>query len=245
MKKFLLASCLLLFAALVPVYGQQLTYTQSIGPVSALVACTASAGVNTSSANAPCGGQGGMFQNSLVTSHTVSWTVVATVSTCTLELEQSSTGTGSWTLLGTQQTCTSSGVYTVSTSAAYVRFNINSLTTTGSGSIVVNYLGQIGAPPANLLSSVINCGTATACAPAFNAGTFRVVYGQCTAVTATTCTITAIAPPFTSSSSYACAVSDATTAANGALKVTYASSSSFVITTSSSSDVFNWMCWGT
>jgi len=245
MKKFLAISCLLLFSALA--YGQQnnTVYTQSLGPVSNTSGCTAAAGVNTSAAISPCGGQGGMYQNSLVTTMTLSWTVVATVSACTVELEQSSTGTGSWTLLGTQQTCTSSGSYTATVNAAYVRFNINSLTTSGSGSIVVNYFGQVGNAPLSLLSSVLYCGTATACSPVFNSGTFRIVYGQCTAAAATTCTVTAIAPAFTSSTSYACMASDQTTAANGALKITYASSSSFVITTSSSSDVFNWMCWGT
>lgn len=244
MKKFILASCLLLFSVIA--YGQQTVYTQSIGPVSNGTGCTAAAGVSTSAAIAPCGGQGGMFQNSLVTVHTISWTVVSTVSACTLELEQSTTGTGSWTLLGTQQTCTSSGTYTAAVSAPYVRFNINSLTTSGSGSIVINYFGEVqNSTPQTILTSVLYCGTATACSPSFNTGTFRIVYGQCTASAATTCTVTGIAPAFTSSSSYACVASDATTAANGALKITYSSSSSFVITTASSSDVFNWMCWGT
>lgn len=246
MKKYILALCLLLLASLA--YGQQTVYTQSLGPVSSLVACTAAAGVNTSVTITPCGGQGGMFQNSLVALHTLSWTVVATVSTCTLELEQSTTGTGSWTLLGTQQTCTSSGTYTATISAPYVRFNINSLTTTGSGSLVVNYFGQVSTNfIQDPLTSVINCGTATACVPAFNSnGTFRMVYGQCTAAAATTCTVTAIAPAFTSATSYFCVASDATTAANAVLKITYASSSSFVITdANSSSDVFNYLCWGT
>lgn len=246
MKKFILLNCLLFLSVLS--FGQQTVYTQSLGPVSSLVACTAAAGVNTSVTITPCGGQGGMFQNSLVNVQTISWIVVATVSACTIELEQSTTGTGSWTLLGTQQTCTSSGTYSATVSAPYVRFNINSLTTTGSGSLVVNYFGQVSTNfIQDPLTSVINCGTATACVPVFNSnGTFRVVYGQCTAVAATTCTITAIAPAFTSSTSYFCTASDATTAANGALKVTYASSSSFVITdANSSSDVFNWLCWGT
>lgn len=244
MKKFILASCLLLLASFA--YGQQTQYTQSLGPVSSLVACTASAGVNTTAALSPCGGQGGMFQNSLVTTHTISWTVVATVSTCTLELEQSTTGTGSWTLLGTQQTCTSSGVYTATVSAAYVRFNINSLTTTGAGSIVVNYFGQINTSlPQNLLTSVINCGLTTTCVPVFNTGTFRLIYGSCTAVGATTCTVTAIAPAFTASTSYFCTASDATGATAAALRISYASASSFVITGTSSSDTFNYLCWGT
>lgn len=244
MKKFILASCLLLFATLA--YGQQTQYAQSLGPVSAFVACTASAGVNTSSTITPCGGQGGMFQNSLVTVQNISWTAVATVSTCTLELEQSTTGTGSWTLLGVQQTCTSSGNYTVTANAPYVRFNINSLTTTGVGSLVVNYFGQLNASaPLSPLTSVINCGTVPTCVPVVNSGTFRIVQGKCTAAGATTCTPASIAPAFTSNTSYGCWVSDETTAANAALKITYSSGSSFVITTTSSSDVFDWVCAGT
>ncbi len=229
----------------VALQGQSLQtiYTQSLGPVSS-VACTASTGQVTDSTVSPCGGQGSMFQNSLVTSMTLSWTSVSTVSACTLQLEQSTTLAGTYTALGTAQTCTSSGTYTASVSAAYVRFNITALTTSGNGSLVVNYYGRIGNAATNPLSSVIGCGTSTACSPTFPSN-FRFVYGQCTASSATTCTVTAIAPAFTGTTSYFCAASDATTAANGALKITYASSSSFVITTTSSSDTFNWLCWGT
>jgi hypothetical protein len=242
MKKFLSLLVLLFCTSLMYSQGPQTIYTQSYGPVSSLVACTAAAGVNTSATISPCGGEGGMYQNSLVTVQTINWTVVATVSTCTLELEQSTTGTGSWTLLGVQQTCTSSGSYTVTANAPYVRFNINSLTTSGSGSLTVNYFGQI-ATLAGPLPSIINCGTATACVPSANTGTFKVVYGTCTASAATTCTVTAL--PFTATASYNCTASDATTAANGAFKLTNASASSFVITTTSSSDAFNWVCVGT
>src|ERR1700684_1750653 len=88
-------------------FGQQTTYVQSLGPLTSTAGCTASTGTNTSVSISPCGGQGGMFQNSLVLSHTLTWTSVATVSTCTIQLEQSTTGTGTWTLLGASQTCTS------------------------------------------------------------------------------------------------------------------------------------------
>lgn len=222
----------------------QTQYVQNLGPVNNGTGCTAATGVATSAAIAPCGGQGSMFQNSQVTSMTLSWTAVATVSSCTIQLEQASTLNGTYTLLGTAQTCTSSGSYTASLSAAFVRVNITALTTSGNGSLVFNYFGQIGNTPANVLSSAINCGTSTACSPVFTTA-FRLVYGSCTAAAATTCTVTGIAPPFTGTTSYFCAASDATTAANGALKITYSSSSSFVITTASSSDTFNWLCWGT
>lgn len=243
-KLMMLLGSVLLLGMCIPAQAQQTLYQQSYGPVASLVACTAATGAATTVASFPCGGEGSMFQNSLVTSHTLSWTSVATVSTCTMQLEQSSTATGTYTLLGVAQTCTSSGTYTVSTSAAYVRVNITALTTTGVGTLTFFYTGQIGNTPANVLSSAMFCGTATACAPTFQTAA-RIVYGQCTAAGATTCTPTAIAPPFTSTTSYYCFVSDQTTAANAALKVTYASSSSFVITTTSSSDVFNWICVGT
>lgn len=246
MKKFLafLVSVFLVCSFIPQLQAQQNStqYIQSLGPVSALVACTAAAGVNTSASISPCGGQGGMFQNSLVTVQTLNWTVTATVSACTIELEQSTTGTGSWTLLGVQQTCTSSGSYAVTANAPYVRFNINSLTTTGSGAIVVNYFGQV-ASITTAVPTIIYCGTSTACTPSANVGNLKIVYGTCTASSATTCTPTAL--PFTSTSSYNCTASDATTAANGAFKLTNASASSFVITTTSSSDAFNWVCVGT
>jgi hypothetical protein len=239
-KALLLSSAIGLMLGMA--FGQQTTYVQSLGPLTSTAGCTASTGTNTSVSISPCGGQGGMFQNSLVTSMTLSWTSVATVSTCTIQLEQSSTGTGSWTLLGTSQTCTSSGTYTATLSAAYVRVNITALTTT-TGTFQFNYFGQIGNTPQNVLSSFISCGTAAACSPVFTTNA-RIIYGSCTAAAATTCTVTGIAPAFTSSTSYYCQASDATTIAT-TFKITYASSSSFVFTTTgSTSDVFNWICEG-
>lgn len=220
--------------------AQQTQYVQSYGPVTSVVACTAAAGVNTSAAIAPCGGQGGMYQNSLVLSHTLTWTSVATVSTCTIELEQSSTGTGSWTLLGTQQTCTSSGTYTFIGTAAYVRVNITALTTT-TGTFQFNYFGQIGNNP--LVGELMLCGTAAACSPTFGI-VGRIVFGSCPASSSTTCVVTGINPAFTATTSYFCNVTDNTTAANNALKVTNTSTSSFTITTTSSSDVFSYTCIG-
>lgn len=243
-KLMMFLGSVLLLGMCIPAQAQQTLYQQSYGPVASLVACTAATGAATTVASSPCGGQGSMFQNSLVTSHTLAWTTVATASTCTMQLEQSSTASGTYTLLGTAQTCTSSGTYTVSTSAAYVRVNITALTTTGSGTLTFFYTGQIGNTPTNVLSSVMFCGTATACVPAFQTAA-RVVYGQCTAVGATTCTVTAIAPAFTSSTSYYCTVSDQTGVTAATLRVSYASSSSFVITGTSSSDTFNYICVGT
>jgi hypothetical protein len=242
-KSLLLVPVILLMFGMAQGQQLQTVYTQSLGPVSALVACTAATGVATSVAIGPCGGQGSMFQNSLVTSMNLSWTSVATVSTCTIQLEQATTLTGTYTLLGTAQTCTSSGIYTATVSAPYVRVNITALTTTGSGSLVFNYFGQIGNTPQQVVASVVSCGTTTACAPVFQTNA-RVIYGSCTAAAATTCTVTAITPAFSGTATYFCNVTDTTTAANNALKVANASASSFVITSTSSSDTFNYVCLG-
>lgn len=228
--------------------GPVQNFVQNYGNLSSTAGCTASTGVATSSTISPCGGQGSMFQNSLVSTHTLSWTAVAgtgAVSACTVQLEQATTLTGSYTALGTAQTCTSSGTYTtpVASIANYVRINVTALTTTQNAYVNITYFGNVGNTPANVLASFISCGTATACSPTYQVGA-RLVYGSCTASAATTCTVTAISPPFTSSTSYFCAASDATTQANGAFKLTYNSSTSFTITTTSSSDTFNWMCWG-
>jgi hypothetical protein len=147
MKRFILASLLLLLSSVAcfAQFGPN-PYLQSIGPVPSLVACTATAGQTQTAATFPCGGYNGMYQNSLITSHFVSWTAVATVSTCTFEFETSSNGT-TWVIMtGTAiQPCTSSGSYSVSAqSAAYVRINILSLTTTGSGTIQLNYNSNSG-----------------------------------------------------------------------------------------------------
>jgi hypothetical protein len=219
-------------------------FVQSFGPISALTACTAATGVATSIVNTPCGGQGSMFQNSLVTSMTLNWTDVATVSACTIQLEQSTTLTGTYTLLGTAQTCTSSGSYTATLSAAYVRVNITSLTTTGSGSFQFNYYGQLAQAPQSILTSASYCALAV-CVPAFQTN-FRIVYGICTAAASANCVVTGIAPPFTSVTSFVCTAANQTTAANYVEEVANTSTSSITITAAnSSSNPFGWQCSGT
>lgn len=89
-----------------------------------------------------------------------------------------------------------------------------------------------------------DCGNNTTCSPTTISSTVKIVKGICTASSATTCTVGSM-PAFTSSSSYVCNVTDGTTAANNALKITYVSSSSFTITTTSSSDAFSYACIGT
>lgn len=240
----LFLSAVLLLGMCTPAQAQQTLYQQSFGPVASLVACTAATGVATTAVNTPCGGQGSMFQNSLVTSHTLSWVVVATVSTCTIQLEQATTATGTYTALGTAQTCTSSGTYTATINAPYVRVNITALTTTGSGTLTFFYTGQIGNTPANVLSSVMNCGNVAACSPSFVTNA-RFVYGTCPTTATTTCTVTGIAPAFTSGTSYFCAITNASSVTAGTLFVTYVSASSFTITGTSSTSNFNYLCYGT
>jgi hypothetical protein len=105
-------------------------------------------------------------------------------------------------------------------------------------------------PDSGVATSTINyavftdCGNATTCAGTTVSSTVKLVKGICTASSATTCTVASI-PAFTSSTSYVCNVTDGTTAANNALRITYVSSSSFTITTTSSSDAFSYMCMGT
>jgi hypothetical protein len=246
MKRF---TMLLLTCALLSVFAVgQTTFTQSFGPNSSIAGCTAAAGVATSSIISPCGGQGAMFENANVTLHTVTWTAVAgtgAVSACTLELETSAAGSTFVLMSGSaQQTCTSSGSYTfVGGAANYVKINLNALTTTGTANVTINYSGTVTNPA---LGFAVNCGVSNSCAAPANVQNLKIVYGSCTAAAATTCAQTGIAPAFTSSTSYFCAASDATTAANAVFKITYVSGTAFTITDSnSSSDVFNWICWGT
>jgi len=219
----------------------QAQFNQTYGKVSS-AACTATAGQTKVSTTTPCGGLTGMLENSNITVHSVSWVTVATTSACTLELETSSDGVTYVLMSGSAiQTCTSSGAYTfVGGAAKYVRMNLLSLTTTGSGGVTIRYAGNVRPVP---VGSVTNCGVSNSCATPVSVPNLRFVYGTCTASSATTCAQTGIAPAFTSSSSYFCTLSDATTA--NAFKITYVSSSAFTITTASSSDVFNWICWGT
>ena len=87
-----------------------------------------------------------------------------------------------------------------------------------------------------------SCGTLTACALTVPVKPITVT-GTAAASSATTVTVTAL--PFTSSTSYVCAASDQTTAANGSFKIANASASSFVLTdTNSNSDTFAYICIG-
>lgn len=90
------------------------------------------------------------------------------------------------------------------------------------------------------------CGTTSTCAATNTTGTLKVVSGQAPLVSGTpsTVTITGI-PAFTSTTSFACTVTNMTTAANSALKVVNTSASSITITGPNTlSDVLAYVCVG-
>jgi hypothetical protein len=90
--------------------------------------------------------QGPMLQNSNVSNHTLTWTVTNSVSACTVKLETSPDNVTWSTMSGSAtQTCTSSGTYTFAgVSAVYVRFNVATLTATGT--VQINYYGYTSVP---------------------------------------------------------------------------------------------------
>lgn len=181
-----------------------------------------------------------------VSVHTVVWTVTGSVSGCTLQLETASTTSFSLMSGSVAQTCTSSGSYTFSgVSANFVRVNLTTYTTS-TGSLSINYYGY-QPNPVSAGAMITSCGVATtlvACANTVSQAT-RIVYGTCTAASATTCVVSGIAPAFTGTTTYSCSVTDQTTAANNALKVANTSTTSFTITSTSSSDIFSYVCVGT
>ena len=92
-----------------------------------------------------------------------------------------------------------------------------------------------------------DCGTAAACSATNISTTLKIVKGSAPLVSGTpsTVTISGISPAFTSSSSYVCTLTDATTATNNLLKVANVSGSSFTITGPNTlTDVINYICAG-
>lgn len=93
---------------------------------------------------------GAMYQGGNVVQHVVTWIATSgtgSVSTCTVQLQTSSTG-ASFSNVGTAQTCTSSGSYAYTGAGAnYVQLNITSPAMTGTATVQINYYGytnQIG-----------------------------------------------------------------------------------------------------
>lgn len=75
--------------------------------------------------------------------HRLSWSPLDTVSTCTVKVEQSVSGTGGWSDLIAEQTCTSAGALSTSTAgyANYVRITVTALS--GGGTVTASYMGWI------------------------------------------------------------------------------------------------------
>lgn len=94
---------------------------------------------------------------------------------------------------------------------------------------------------------LISCATTSTCANTALGTTARIFFGSAPLVSGTpsTVTISGISPAFTSTSSYVCTVSEATTATNNLLKVVNVSSSSFTITGPNTlTDTINYQCTG-
>ena len=251
MKKFLwFLACFALMLAASYAPAQVQTFAQSYGPISAVgaAACTAATGVSTGGTAGVCGGQGAMFENALITIHTLTWTSVAgtgSVSSCTVQLESSAVGATFVAYSGgASQTCTSSGTYVVATAGAnYVKFNVTALTTTGTATVAFNYYATTAPAPVNIVELCSGSQAASIACTLTGATGNKVVYGQLQNSSSTTLTVTGL--PFTSSTSYACGVTDITTAANNALKITYTNGGQFILTTTSNSDFFSFVCAGT
>lgn len=104
-----------------------------------------------------------------------------------------------------------------------------------------------GTLTAGNIAAMQSCGTTTTCSATAIATGARIVFGSAPLVSGTpsTATITGISPAFTSSSTYFCTVTNATTATNNLLKVANVSGSSFTITGPATiTDVINYQCIG-
>lgn len=91
------------------------------------------------------------------------------------------------------------------------------------------------------------CGTTAACAGTAQTAA-QLVYGSValTSGSPSTATITGISPAFSSNTSYKCALSNETAAANNLLSISYVSGSSFTITGPNTiTDVIGYVCIGT
>lgn len=94
--------------------------------------------------------------------------------------------------------------------------------------------------------TLVDCGTTTTCAnTATTSG--RVIIGAValSSGTPSTATVTGISPAFTSTATYRCAITEATTATNNLLKIVNTSSSSFTITGPNTlTDTISYVCAG-
>lgn len=95
------------------------------------------------------------------------------------------------------------------------------------------------------VSLVDSCGTTVACAGT-NMSSVKMVYGSAPLTSGSPSTATLTGLPFTSSTTYNCSATDATTATNNLLKVANASGASTVITGPATiTDTISYVCVGT
>jgi hypothetical protein len=191
---------------------------------------------------------GGAFENSVAQTHILTWTDVATVSACTVQLE-TSTDDVTYTLMtgSAAQTCTSSGFYNFSGVAAkYVRVNFTALTISGGGSVSWTYSALPAATRSSGTPYVSFCGAtsgATVNCANVNPGTNAHIIGG-SATLASNASVVTFAPGFTSTATFTCVGNDITTRANP-VQVALTSATSVTITnTTGASDVIQWMCVG-
>lgn len=124
---------------------------------------------------------------------------------------------------------------------------ITSTLATGTAPLVIASTTTVPNLTASNHPKVQSCGTTSTCA-ATALTSVQIVIGSVPLVSGTpsTATITGISPAFTSSSSYVCSLTEATTATNNLLKVANVSGSSFTITGPATvTDVVNYQCIGT
>src|SRR3990172_191990 len=125
MKRLLLVLLLLPLVAL-----QVRAQTQSANQVQTFTAVTSSGALGLAGSNTHF--------------HTLQWWGFGTLTTCTIIVEQSATGTGGWTDLITAQTCTSNGSATIPGTPNFVRMTMTALT--GGGTLTARYSGYMSAP---------------------------------------------------------------------------------------------------
>jgi hypothetical protein len=97
-----------------------------------------------------------------------------------------------------------------------------------------------------LAVSAVSCGTTTTCAATVTPG-LKIAFGSValTSATPSTAVVSSI-PAFTSTSSFTCVATEATTQANNTLKVVNTSTTSITITgAATNTDTIGYFCWGT
>lgn len=191
---------------------------------------------------------GGAFERSVAKTHIVTWTVTATVSACTLQIETSSDDVTYSLMSGTTaQTCTSSGFYQVSgTAANYVRINFTALTVSGAGAVSWTYSGLATSTAAPGTPYVSFCGATsggTANCANTNPGSNAHIIGG-TATLASNAQVVTFSPGFTSTSTYTCVANDVTTRANVVQCVPTSATTLTITNTTGATDAINWIAVG-